>query len=75
LEPFFLRRVHPGPGPHSDGVDLVTTKETWNETVAHRSLRALPTETNVESGTFQSKSGTSFDLSNSGTLEHVLLAW
>ena len=28
--------------------------------------RALPTETKVESGTFQSKSGTSVELSNSG---------
>ena len=30
--------------------------------------RALPTETNDESGTSQSKSGTSVDLSNSGNL-------
>jgi len=29
-------------------------------------VRALPTETNVESGTSQSKRGTSVDLSNSG---------
>ena len=35
----------------------------WLETL---SVRALPTETKVESGTSQSKSGTSVSLSNSG---------
>jgi len=35
---------------------------------ANESQRALPTETNVESGTSQSKSGTSVNLSNSGDL-------
>ena len=33
--------------------------------------RALPTETKVESGTSQRKSGTSVNLSNSGTLRQV----
>ena len=33
--------------------------------------RALPTETKVESGTSQSKSGTSVNLSNSGELIRV----
>ena len=36
-----------------------------------RSLRALPTETNVESGTSQRKSGASVDLSNSGVCFEV----
>jgi len=35
--------------------------------------RALPTETNVESGTSQSKSGTSVNLSNSGELAVTVL--
>ena len=35
-------------------------------TVARGSIVVLPTETNVESGTSQSKSGTSVNLSNSG---------
>jgi len=38
------------------------------------SQRALPTETNVESGTHQSKSGTSVKVSNSGDLPHSLAA-
>ena len=35
--------------------------------------RALPTETKVESGTFQSKAGTSVNLSNSGQRSRTVM--
>jgi hypothetical protein len=51
--------------------DRQSEAEKWRERERHRKRerggsRALPTETNVENGTSQSKSGTSVNLSKSG---------
>ena len=49
-------------------LQLVRTRVT--DSLCFSTARALPTETNVESGTSQSKSGTSVNSSNSGKLLH-----
>ena len=52
----------------SQAGSAVSTRQLWGG-----SMRALPTETHVESGTSQSKSGTSVNLSSSGKRTVVIL--
>jgi len=48
--------------------EIEVSSAVWPPTLTMRPIRALPTETKVESGTSQIKSGTSVNLSNSGLL-------
>ena len=53
-----------GLSPESQDRNLVLTALYMPNSLDSLHLRALPTETKVESGTSKSKSGTSVDLSN-----------
>jgi len=70
-----LKRFKGSPFPSTDEGDAGRLRVRHHEqlTLKPSTQRALPTETTFESGTSQSKSGTSVNLSNSGVPMRVTL--
>ena len=66
---FPLRRAHPGPGPHIKQAQQPSHRQVMFGSLCFSNAvqdLSLPTETKVESGTSQSKSGTCVNLSKRG---------